>query len=73
MNKIWIFLAPKNINDTTMALVLRETEFVLKIIFHIGFLLHLTGKIQVKSPNGIFEYFRHNLYNVNHLQNLAGP
>ena len=30
-------------------------------------------KIQVKSPNGIFEYFRHNLYNVNHLQNLAGP
>ena len=30
-------------------------------------------KIQVKSPNGFFEHFRRNFYNVNHLQNLAGP
>ena len=48
MNKIWIFLAPKNINHTIMALVLRETEFILKIIFHIGFLLYLTEKSKLK-------------------------
>ena len=48
MNKIWIFLAPKNINHTIMALVLRETEFILKIIFHIGFLLYLIEKSKLK-------------------------
>ena len=48
MNKIWIFLTQKNINHTTMALVLRETEFILKIIFHIEFLLYLTEKSKLK-------------------------